>query len=456
MADNFLYGNKDIYEYNPADDSEDGSVIGEDDYTDLYDKQITADFRRVNNIQTVYRIIREIEKKISRPLLENERQSVRQMLRNDVDAARNYRYDPTKKFYMGNLQNWNDATIIDKISSRWIAILQKRSSQPPGFETENIHAILRDTIGTTAESGAVYSPTFIQPAPVVKTPAPTFPEPGVKIDSFMGARNRYDLLTLINPMALTSYNYLYLDSRQRNLAASSGINNFVWNEDNTANTGQGNFTYLGVVRDIIEIRVLPFRIPYPSDGSADNGFRQINMEFEEFNNQAYIGRNNRRFHIVFQVTIDGGFIELDPYLSNNGEFKFDKPITTLNKLTVSFGNPINIVNFDVDRLFCTFTYGATTVVDFTEDHNLVTGDVVSFTNFTTADTTGDAPTIAEMNDTEGHIVTVIDAVSFSVTVDTTTITPEPDLTIICIFDSKTFQIPLQLKFVRPDEGAYSG
>lgn len=454
MADNFLYRDKDTYEYNPDDDSEDGSVDAEDTYPDLYDRNITADFRRVNNATTLFRIIKTIEQKINRELFDNERESVRQMLNNVTDPSYNYRYDPTNHFYIGNLQNWSDQEIINRLSSRWIVLKQARDQQPPGLELENVHEILKANIGTTSESGAVYSPTFIQPAPVIAPEAADIPTPGVSVDKFMGNTNRYDLLTLINPQALYSYNYLYLDSRQRNLAASAGINSFVWNEDNNANTAQGNFTYLGVVRDIIEIRVYPFRIPYPSDGSADNGFRQITLSFEELNSQSFIARNNRRFHIIFEVSIDGEYINLQPYNSNNGEFKFDKPIVTLNKLTVSFGNPINLINFDPDRLFCTFTYGVVTVVNFTEDHNLSTGDTVSFTDFNTLNPTADAQVIAEMNNPIGLLITKLTNTTFSVDVDTSTITPIPGLSIICIFDSKTFQIPVQLTFIRPDEGAY--
>lgn len=458
MANNSFYRDRDTYEYpvySKDEDSEDDSVGAEETYPDLFDREITADFRRVDNATTIFRIIKTIEQKINRELLENERQSVRAMLNNASNAAYNYRFDPTNKFYMGNLQNWSDQEIITRLSDRWISIRRARDQQLPGLELENVHAILRDNIGTTAESGAVYSPTFIQPAPIVAPPPIVVPEPGVSIDSIIGTKNRYDLLTLINPDALKSYNYLYLDSRQRNLSASSGINSFVWNEDNNANTAQGNFTYTGVVRDITEIRVYPFRIPYPSDGSADNGFRQITLDFNQpFNSQAFIARNNRRFHIIFEVSIDGNFINLQPYNSNNGEFKFDKPITTLNQITISFGNPINLINFDPDRLFCTFTYGAITIVNFTEDHNLITGDTVSFTDFNTLAPSTDAQVIAEMNIITGHIITKINDTSFSINVDTSSITPIPNLSIVCIFDSKTFQIPLQLTFIRPDEGAY--
>lgn len=445
-----LYRNEDIYLENPDFYSESGSDTEPVNYDNLYDKDITANFRRVQNIETLLRIIRTIEVKMERQLLENERSSVRQMINNEVNVARSYRRDPTKRFYLQNLQNWNDETIITKIADRWINIMRRRDNGQPGPQIENIHAMLRKEIGTVAESSTSYSPTFIQPLPK----ASLRPPPGIKIDSILTAKNKYSILNLLNPNALRSNNYIYLDSRQRDLATTNGINRFVWNEDNTGNITQGNFTYLGVVRDVVQIKVMPFRIPYPSDGSADNGFKSITLLFEEFQNQSYHARNARRFHILFQVVLDGDFIFLNPYQINDGEFKFDQPITTINQLTLSFGNPTNIINFDVDRLFCTFTYGAITILSFTQDHNLINGNIISLVDFTTADPSGDAPVIAEMNAEVGHEVTIINATSFSITVDTTTITPIADLTIICVFISKTFQIPIQFTFIRPDEGAY--
>ncbi len=445
MADNFLYRNQDkYYEY----DNNNKKIISDKILPPNYDKDVTADYRRINNIKTLTSIINVIEKKIGRALLANEKQSVRDMLNNPVNPAYNYRFDPTKDLYLGNLRNWDINTIVTHLANRWIKI---KNSERGNLLEENIHEILREKIGTTAESGTVYPPTFIQPEPVVKMPAPKI---GTSIDSILGKKNRHELLNLLNPRSLISHNYIYLDTRQRNLSASSGINSFVWNSNNNGNTDQGNFTYLGVLRDIIQLRCYPFRIPYPSDGSADNGARQITIGFKEFSTQSFIARTNWRFQIVCQATVDGNYISLNPYLENNGIFHFDKPITTLNQLTLSFGSPINIINFDKDRLFCTFTYGAITIANFTEQHNLITGDIVSFADFNTAAPSIDAPTIAVINQNRGHTITKINNFSFSIAVDTTSITPIPGLSIICIFDSKTFQIPIQLAFVRPDEGAY--
>ena len=225
----------------------------------------------------------------------------------------------------------------------------------------------------------------------------------------------------------------------------------MWDEDNNGNTPQGSFTYLGTVRDIIEFKVYPFRIPYPSDGSADNDFGSITLGIEEFNSQSFISRGNVRFQIIFQTQTNGKYIDLNPYFHNEGRFKFDKPITTLNKISLYFGTPTNIINFDPDRLICNFIYGVTTTITFSENHNLITGDTISFTNFTTLNPNIDISTIMNINNE--HLITKIDNISFFINVNTTTITPDPNLNIFCIFNSKTFQIPIQVSFIRPDEAS---
>ena len=422
------------------------------DTRDIYDKDITANFRRLLNVKSLQRIINTIENKLRRKLRNHERQSVRQMIREEIDPSYNYRRDPTNRFYLGNLQNWNDKVIIGKVADKWVARQRAFNARGCAPVMEDMHEILKKEIGVTSESGTVSRPTFVEPITEGFVTDPVGYGPGtnyVTIDRIFGAATKYQLQKLFNPAALNGTNYIYLNSKFRNVTATDGINRFLWNENNQGNAGNGNFAYIGTVRDVIEFKVFPFRIPYPSDGSADNGFKKITLLFEEFNNQSFVDVG-RRFHIVFQVTIDAGYINLSPFRSDEGRYKFEKPLTSINQLTVSFGSPTTLINFDPDRLPCTFVYGAITTIVFTTDHNLTVGDTISFVNFTTADPAGDLAVINEMNQADGHIISNVVPLTFTIAVDTTTITPIVGLTITCIFDSLTYQIPLKCVFVRPE------
>lgn len=450
----YFYTNRDTYHRDDDSDTEDGSDIDSDTLEgDVFDKDITDSYKRITNPLMLRKIAQFIETSMRRSLKQHELMSIKNMIDNVINPSYSYRFDPTGDFHLQNLHKFSDKYIVKKIADKWLSEKVKRESEGCEPKVIDVHEMLRGEIGTTAESSTVSRPTFNQRT---VQRSRTIPPQKVDILNILGLNSRHSILKLFNPRALISYNYVYLDSRIRNIGATDGVQNtnklvkFQWDEDNTGNIEPGKFSYLGDIRDIIEIKVYPFRIPFPSDGSGDTGNRSITIFFEEFSNQMFIGRR-RRFHIVTEVSIDGTWIYLDPYNSNNGIFKFDTPITVLNKLTVSFGNPNNPINFDKDRLLVTFTTGLPTLVTTSENHNLTTGDRVSFTDFTTLDPTGDASVIALMNDADGLVITVTGVTTFTVDIDTSTTTPDPTLQIICIFDSKTFQIPLQFTFIRAEE-----
>ena len=345
-------------------------------------------------------------------------------------------------FLIKNSENFNTDTILQKIAYKWRE--QQKQLINNRNTVEDVHEMLKKEIGTTAESGVV-RPTFIEPL----NNRPQKTNANIEVTKFLNLCTQQEIMKIMNPYNMISHNYIYLDSRLRNVSASDGITRFQWDEDNTGSINPGKFSYLGKMRDIIEIKVLPFRIPYATDESADNVFRSITIYFEEFANQSYIGRGNRRFHILCEVGVIASYIQLLPYQSNNGIFRFDKPITELSKLTVSFGAPINLINFDPDRSNCTFTIGFPTVVTTIINHNLSTGDTVTFIDFTTLAPLIDAATIFLINNLNGLIVTVLTPTTFSIDIDTILITPNPSLSIVCIFESKTFKIPVEFKFIRP-------
>jgi hypothetical protein len=302
----------------------------------------------------------------------------------------------------------------------------------------DIHTHLVEALGINAESGVIRN---INETKIV--PKETFDS--FDLGSILGKNTIYDFQLIMNPKSLNAYTSIVLDSRFRT-SDFNGITKFRWTFSHNINSTDGTFNSIASVKDILEVKLLPFRIPYPSDESGYNEYRLISVYIEEFGAQSIIGHESRRYHFICSSIKNGNWIELTPL--NCGRFRFDKPFSELSAMTVSFGTPNEIINFDIDRLDCTFTVGSPTTVIFTEAHNLEVGSKVYFTSFNTTTPVTDAAVIALMNRQSGHIITVTTSTEFTIAVDTTGVTPSPS-SITCIFASKRIFMHMELKFRNP-------
>jgi len=296
------------------------------------------------------------------------------------------------------------------------------------------------------------------------------------ISNLLGMTNADEAVRILNPSSLLRKNYLMLDSRYRVLVNDNDgkITAFRWNYILQSHTSaQGTVNVIGNVRDIVALRVYPFRIPYIA--SADNKYSRISVHIDEFT-QSFIGHENRKFHFMLQSEIDSAFINLHTNKYNDGFFYFEKPVPEINTLTITFGSPIEPIVFDRDRDVCQIDYfsiapltkittGSPTSLN---KHNLSNGDRVYFSNFDVGDID---PTLIhqveinqgikrKINRSEGFIITVIDPYSFSIDCDTSNIqNPLPDplavpLIDIFVFDvfygSKRIFLPMELTYIKPE------
>jgi len=238
----------------------------------------------------------------------------------------------------------------------------------------------------------------------------------VDVMRIMGASNAHGLQQLLNPQALYRNNYFALDSRYRVLD-NDGSKFISWNHVNNVTRAQGTVNTVGTIRDIVAMKVYPIRLPYTT--SAENDLRRVTMLIEEFSAQSFVGHENRRFHFVFDVEVDGDWIRLNPYFHNHGIYKFDKPITQFDTVTVTFASPLEEIILDVDRLNASNTYAATAVMTTVDNHNLSSGNRVYISDFNTNSPINDAIVISAMNAT--HTITVTGDTTFTVPVDTSSI-----------------------------------
>ena len=142
-----------------------------------------------------------------------------------------------------------------------------------------------------------------------------------------------DLLRYISPSSVIKQAYISLDTKNRSLN-NDGTSYFQWTANNLASSvGQGDYYLDSSVRDIVEIRMLPIKMPYVS--SADNDYGRITMYVNEYSSQAYVNSNNLRYHFVFSSDIIDRWIHLRTYTNNEGVYKFATPITQLSSLTLT-------------------------------------------------------------------------------------------------------------------------
>ena len=241
--------------------------------------------------------------------------------------------------------------------------------------------------------------------------------------------------------------HLLLDSRYRTLN-NDGKEFFSWGHINNWSTAQGTVNSIGNIRDIISVSVHLFKIPNVK--SANTPYGLISLTIDEFSAQSTIAHENTNYHFLGTVLRDKVTPEYIPVVTkeySKGEYKFNKPITTIETLTLRFGSPLQPVIFDKDRLSGSITYGNPTLFTFSEPHNLLPLSIVYPENFTTNNPSYESGIITEMNNPAGLTSTIISPIEISVPVDTSTIVMLLTGTIIspsvsfpgtvnCIFKSK--------------------
>lgn len=283
--------------------------------------------------------------------------------------------------------------------------------------------------------------------------------PIIDCNSFLGFDNSFDIVNALNPSSLSRiFPPLTLDSRNRILAeyGAESRTTMQWSFYNSTRFSQGSVNGLGTIRDIIGIECGTIYLPN-FDNIAFGEYRQISMFIQEFSEQASIINEKIRYHFLFnaeKVPNDVGTerLKLTPAFSDVAETRFDRPITSLNTLTISFGNPGEKITLGYDRDLSpgAITVGATTTFTTSIPHGMSGGDLVYIENFTVSPAGSDTALISEINKNTGHIVTETTALTFTVDIDTSVwdVGSPPTLSVGSIlFGSKRFFIPLKIKYI---------
>ncbi len=267
-----------------------------------------------------------------------------------------------------------------------------------------------------------------------------FKRPGKSQEVFLTPETLYSVTSAVNRKSLWRAQYAFVDSRFREITndgtqfISFSIDLISSNDINT----YGRIRINEGLKDVVQVEIPPLSIPYVA--TADNQLRKIYILIEEFRAQSIRG-HAFDYHFECDVEVVGNRINLTPLLGGVNEFVF--PITATDNITLRFYAP-NPITFDLDRQNLTVAYVSPASFTSPTDHNLQTGDLVYFTNFTTLAPTVDQTVINEMNRVQGHTITKTSNTTFTIPVDLTVVTaPDVALTPLCIYGSKLIQFTMK-------------
>jgi hypothetical protein len=197
--------------------------------------------------------------------------------------------------------------------------------------------------------------------------------------SFLGLDTLDKFISEINPKAKRKRAYMCLDSRYARF--NQECTRLTWDFTNNLNVVNNSTNVVGPVRDITWIRMHSIVVR-----KFTSIPQRATILIEELSAQAFILPSGRRFHFVGLLndlqnpinfglrnaivrgqgvpdfTIFDKYELLAGYKFNDGYYRFNKPITTLNEITVSIGNPDTLV------VLPKYEFLKVTVLDVTADY----------------------------------------------------------------------------------------
>ncbi len=216
------------------------------------------------------------------------------------------------------------------------------------------------------------------------------------------AKERFDTIRYLNYSSLFRDEYIYIDSRYRNIANTDPTKlSFILLTNTKEKTDHGGIVVGNPIRNIVEIEVFPFTIPYKP--VYKTFYNKITLTIEEWASNAFEAYEGGQFHFGFNIDqIDNNLMYLSP---TNSTYSFSSPVNYVDSFTLSFGAVLPKIKFDPDRLAPShISYDEDGLITFATEHNCVTGDLVYITGFESPFMARDKTIIDEINRSSGHSV----------------------------------------------------
>jgi hypothetical protein len=199
--------------------------------------------------------------------------------------------------------------------------------------------------------------------------------------------------------------YALLDTRYGSLDSTS--TRYTW-AISSQPSGPGNLvSILQPLRNLISIQFNQFFIPYSASG--DNIYKKISLLMEDFSMSSVIGHESRNYHMMFDTTVVSNRIQCVPPVQDEATYRFNEPLNLVNKLTISFGSPLQPLTFQPSLYPVTITFNAvnSTYINFITPHLVSDGEIVIINGFKTADEATDYTKTSAINSESGHVVSVV-------------------------------------------------
>lgn len=398
-----------------------------------------------NNLKN---IISKLEKTSNTKLTKNE-------INNFINYIKEFNYSKLYKEFHNNTTNGEQNINYEKINDHFInSYIKDISLSKTKFD---IHEFLKKEINDKIQTkerdynfGRNITSIGVNNAqPTAQNTVISTSQQNSNLSNFTRKEDQIELTKILNWESLWRDSNVLIDSRYQNIAnqdRSRIVFNIVTNTK-IKTPGSGVITSISNMRDIVEIEIYPFSIPYIP--AADNYYQKITLSILELSAISIDAYEDSQFHFIFQSKVNGNLIDLIPI---NKTFRFFKPITRINEFSLRFGSPLSPIIFDKDRLSTIFIdYNANpSILTFGESHNLITGDLIYIEQFNTLTPATDLNIIEAVNNTQGHICTRINNTSISINIDLTQIAPAsriPGLSILVYFGSKRIILPLKFRYL---------
>lgn len=314
-------------------------------------------------------------------------------------------------------------------------------------KTTDIHTMLVDILKGTKGDENKYGRSKVNGKEVFTAAETSAPSVAAPFDT--SVTNLINLARILNFESLWKDVYIELDTRYQNLSNTDrSIFGFtIVSNTKTKQIGSGAITAIGDIRDIVQIEIGGFTIPYLAQ--ADNFYKRVTMTIVPLVSDCYEAYENGQYHFSFKTTVAGNLINLEP---NRPEYRFKKPINRIGDFSIRFGSPLVPITFDKDRLNATvIDYTSNSgQITFNESHNLVSGDVIYIDNFTTLDDAKYLTLVNEITRPSGHTITRISNVQISININFSSIEPgfiNNAQTVSVYFASKRIMIPMRLRYL---------